>query len=202
VPHTPTLVPEVPAVVETVAPRQACIHGGAARANGRRMGLCLNVQAEEQQGLPLHLGPAGPQHDGHGGRRPRPGHGPVPGGDRARWQLARLDTLWSTSAVAERLARQAIASMPQWPPTPTGKTLDLREDHLILAVRIGRPPALQGRLPARPAGIQQSVRLGWQVSPRAGPGRADGEPDPRHWRIASSNCRRTRSRRKVHATSV
>ncbi|MBN8490478.1 MAG: energy transducer TonB [Burkholderiales bacterium] len=37
--------------------------------------------------------------------------------------LTRLDTLWSTSAVAERLARQAINSMPQWPPTPTGKPL-------------------------------------------------------------------------------
>ncbi len=36
-------------------------------------------------------------------------------------RLTRLDTLWSTSAVAERLARQAIDSMPQWPPTPTGK---------------------------------------------------------------------------------
>lgn len=37
--------------------------------------------------------------------------------------LTRLETLWSTSAVAERLARQAIGSMPQWPPTPTGKPL-------------------------------------------------------------------------------
>jgi len=37
--------------------------------------------------------------------------------------LARLDTLWATSATAERLARQAIGSMPRWPPTPTGKPL-------------------------------------------------------------------------------
>jgi hypothetical protein len=37
--------------------------------------------------------------------------------------LARLDTLWSTSAAAERLARQAIGSMPRWPPTPTGRPL-------------------------------------------------------------------------------
>jgi TonB family protein len=37
--------------------------------------------------------------------------------------LTRLDTLWSTSAVAERLARQAIRHMPQWPPTPTGRPL-------------------------------------------------------------------------------
>jgi hypothetical protein len=37
--------------------------------------------------------------------------------------LTRLETLWSTSPVAERLARQAIGTMPRWPPTPTGKSL-------------------------------------------------------------------------------
>ena len=38
-------------------------------------------------------------------------------------RLSRLETLWSTSAVAERLARHAIATMPPLPPTPTGKPL-------------------------------------------------------------------------------
>ncbi|MBN8486148.1 MAG: energy transducer TonB [Burkholderiales bacterium] len=37
--------------------------------------------------------------------------------------LASLDTVWSTSPVAERLARQAIANMPRWPATPTGRPL-------------------------------------------------------------------------------
>lgn len=37
--------------------------------------------------------------------------------------LARLDTLWSTSQTAERLARRAVESMPRWPPTPTGQPL-------------------------------------------------------------------------------
>ncbi len=37
--------------------------------------------------------------------------------------LTRLETLWSTSDVAERRARQAIGGMPHWPPTPTGKPL-------------------------------------------------------------------------------
>ena len=37
--------------------------------------------------------------------------------------LAKLDTLWSTSAHAERLARKAIENMPPLPPTPTGKPL-------------------------------------------------------------------------------
>lgn len=37
--------------------------------------------------------------------------------------LASLETLWSTSPVAERLARVAISNMPRWPATPTGKAL-------------------------------------------------------------------------------
>ncbi len=37
--------------------------------------------------------------------------------------LASLDTLWSTSPAAERLARQVIASMRRWPATPTGRPL-------------------------------------------------------------------------------
>lgn len=37
--------------------------------------------------------------------------------------LVRVDTLWSTSPAAERLARQAIEHMPPLPPTPTGQPL-------------------------------------------------------------------------------
>lgn len=37
--------------------------------------------------------------------------------------LAELETLWSTSAMAEALARQAIRQMPPLPPTPTGEPL-------------------------------------------------------------------------------
>ena len=37
--------------------------------------------------------------------------------------LAKLDTLWSTSAHAEKLALKAIQNMPALPPTPTGKPL-------------------------------------------------------------------------------
>jgi hypothetical protein len=37
--------------------------------------------------------------------------------------LVRLDTLWSTSAKAEQLARQAMENMPPLPPTPTGEPL-------------------------------------------------------------------------------
>lgn len=38
-------------------------------------------------------------------------------------RLTQLQTLWTTSAKAEQLARQAIKNMPPLPPTPTGKPL-------------------------------------------------------------------------------
>ncbi len=37
--------------------------------------------------------------------------------------LAKLETIWTTSAVAEQLARKAVESMQPLPPTPTGKPL-------------------------------------------------------------------------------
>lgn len=38
-------------------------------------------------------------------------------------KLTQLDTLWTTSPVAEQLARKAMAQMPPLPPTPNGKPL-------------------------------------------------------------------------------
>jgi hypothetical protein len=38
-------------------------------------------------------------------------------------RLARLDTLWTTSAAVEARARQAVQALPALPPTPTGQPL-------------------------------------------------------------------------------
>ena len=54
--------------------------------------------------------------------------------------LTRLETLWSTSPVAERLARLAIGSMPQWPPTPTGKPLTFEKTISFSPVASDGPP--------------------------------------------------------------
>ena len=43
-------------------------------------------------------------------------------------QVSKVETLWSTSLVAEQLARQAIARMPALPPTPNGKPLIVYRD--------------------------------------------------------------------------
>lgn len=54
--------------------------------------------------------------------------------------LARLDTLWSTSAVAEQRARKAMGNMPPLPPTPTGKPLVFEQTISFQAVGSDGPP--------------------------------------------------------------
>lgn len=54
--------------------------------------------------------------------------------------LARLDTLWSTSPVAEQLARQAVEAMPRSPPTPTGKPLVFEKTISFSALAVDDDP--------------------------------------------------------------
>ncbi len=54
--------------------------------------------------------------------------------------LARLDTLWSTSPVAEQLARSAVSAMPPLPPTPTGQPLVFEKTITFSAFHTEEPP--------------------------------------------------------------
>jgi hypothetical protein len=58
----------------------------------------------------------------------------------ANGQLAKLETLWSTSDVAEKLARQAIENMPPLPPIPTRKPLIFQKTISFQPVDDGWPP--------------------------------------------------------------
>jgi hypothetical protein len=55
-------------------------------------------------------------------------------------KLSKLETLWSTSPVAEKLARQAITNMPPLPPIPTGKPLIFQKTISFQPVDDGWPP--------------------------------------------------------------
>lgn len=84
-------------------------------------------------------------------------------------RLTRLETLWSTSPVAERLARQAIDSLPGWPPTPTGQPLVFEKTISFTPYATDGPPLYKDDcLPDRPA-------FG---NPYAWDGRADRPPTP------------------------
>jgi TonB family protein len=54
--------------------------------------------------------------------------------------LARLETLWSTSPVAEQLARAAVQAMPPLPPTPTGQPLVFEKTITFSAFHTEEPP--------------------------------------------------------------
>jgi TonB family protein len=55
-------------------------------------------------------------------------------------RLARVDVLWSTSEVVEKLALEAIRALPPTPPTPTGKPLVFEKTIALLPFETGWPP--------------------------------------------------------------
>jgi TonB family protein len=66
--------------------------------------------------------------------------------------LIRLETLWSTSPAAERLARLAVENMPPLPPTPTGKPLVFEKTISFQPFATDDPPIYKNDcLPERPA---------------------------------------------------
>ena len=55
-------------------------------------------------------------------------------------KLAKVEVLWSTSEIAEKLALQAIRSLPPLPPTPTGKPLIFEKTIAFVPFETGWPP--------------------------------------------------------------
>ncbi len=55
-------------------------------------------------------------------------------------KVAKIETLWSTSDLAERLARRAMESLPPLPPTPTGQPLVFEQTIAFVPYESGWPP--------------------------------------------------------------
>ncbi|MGZ8294572.1 MAG: energy transducer TonB family protein [Telluria sp.] len=68
--------------------------------------------------------------------------------------LAKLETLWTTSTVAEQLARKAVEGMPPLPPTPTGKPLIFEKTISFSAFASDGPPTYQDDCRPEPAGFR------------------------------------------------
>lgn len=97
--------------------------------------------------------------------------------------LARLDTLWSTSPVAEQLARAAVQAMPPLPPTPTGQPLVFEKTITFSAFHTEEPPIY--RYDCEPDPPAYGNRFAWDgQSPMPSPGSyalpasANAPPDP------------------------
>lgn len=93
--------------------------------------------------------------------------------------LARVETLWQTSAVAEKLARQAIENMPRLPPTPTGQPLIFEKTISFQPFETDGPPLYKNDcLPDPPAFRNPFAWDGKSPQVRAAPPAAE-KPDPR-----------------------
>jgi len=172
----PTIpVPEVESVVAPIAPRQMASMAAQAAPTAEEWAFASTYKLKNSKGYRHTWGQQVRSMMGTAVEGPDQGMVEFRIEIAPDGSLTQLETLWSTSAVAERLARQAIGSMPRWPSTPTGKPLIFEKTISFSPFASDDPPALQGRLPARPAGVQQSFCLGRQVCPLAGAGQADRE---------------------------
>lgn len=92
--------------------------------------------------------------------------------------LARLDTLWSTSPVAERLARQAVTSMPRWPATPTGKPLVFEKTISFSPFAFDDPPLYKDDCLPDPPAFSNPFAWDGKSAREAAPAQPIEKPDP------------------------
>jgi TonB family protein len=113
-------------------------------------------------------------------------------------RLTRLETLWSTSPVAERLARQAVQAMPPLPPTPTGQPLIFEQTIAFQPFDSGGPPIYRNDcLPDPPAFRNPFAWDGHAPSVRAAATPAQ-QPDP----LALEECLKSLPEDTVEAESA
>lgn len=93
--------------------------------------------------------------------------------------LARVETLWTTSPVAERLAHAAIARMPAGPPTPTGQPLVFERTIAFTPHATDDPPSYRGDCRPDPPAFANPFAWNGRAPPPIGPTAAEPvPPDP------------------------
>lgn len=119
----PVVAPDVPSVVEPITPRELASMAAPPAPTATEWAFASTYKLKNSKGYRYTWGQQVRSMMGTAIE------GPDQGMVRFRVEIApdgsltRLETLWTTSPVAERLARQAIGNMPRWPSTPTGKPL-------------------------------------------------------------------------------
>ena len=92
--------------------------------------------------------------------------------------MAKLETLWTTSASAEQLAREAIGSMPPLPPTPTGKPLIFEKTISFSPFVSDIPPIYRDDCLPDPPTFLNPFAWGGQGLPVHADATANKTPDP------------------------
>ncbi len=112
--------------------------------------------------------------------------------------LAKLETLWTTSAVAEQLARRAIETMPPLPATPTGKPLIFEKTISFTPYANDGPPSYRDDcIPDPPAFRNPFAWDGRSPQMRADPPKAE-KLDPQ----AMEECLRQLPRDSIEAETA
>lgn len=93
-------------------------------------------------------------------------------------RLLRLDTLWSTSPVAERLAREAIARMPGWPAPPAGQPLVFEKTLAFTPHATDGPPVYKDDCLPDPPVFRNPFAWDGQSPPVRAAARPVEPPDP------------------------
>lgn len=123
VPPVPIPMPELKSPLESAVPRQPASMAAPPAPTAQEWAFASSYKLKNSKGYRYTWGQQVRSMMGTAVE------GPDQGMVRFRVEIApdgsltRLETLWSTSPVAERLARRAIGNMPRWPSTPTGKPL-------------------------------------------------------------------------------
>ncbi len=114
-------------------------------------------------------------------------------------RLVKLQTLWSTSPKAERLARQAMGRMPPLPPTPTGKPLVFEQTISFQPFATDGPPIYKNDCDPAPPGFRNPFAGNGPGAPRraAAPAPAD-KPDAQ----ALADCRKQLPQDSIEAESA
>lgn len=113
-------------------------------------------------------------------------------------RMTRLETLWTTSEAAERLARQAVERMPPLPPTPTGLPLVFEQTISFQPFEVGGPPIYRNDCLPDPPAFRNPFAWDGQAAPARPASAAAEPPDPQ----ALEECLRSLPEDSIEAESA
>jgi hypothetical protein len=178
VPHPPNRVPTVPAVVEPVMPREPASMAAPPAPSVAEWAFAAKYTLKNSKGYRYTWGQQVRSMMGTAVEGPDQGMVRFRVEIAPNGSLARIETLWSTSPVAERLARQAIGSMPQWPPTPTGKPLIFEKTISFTPFASDGPPLYKDDCLPEPPAFSNPFAWDGKSAHVPVPAKPIEEPDP------------------------
>lgn len=198
VPPPPIPVPGVPAAAEPVTPRQPAAMAAPPAPTAEEWAFASTYKLKNSKGYRYTWGQQvrsmmGTAVEGSDQGMVRFRVEIAPNGS-----LTRLETLWSTSTVAERLARQAIANMPQWPSTPTGKPLIFEKTISFSSFALDGPPLYKDDCLPDPPSFSNPFAWDGRSARLSVPVRPPDEPDPQ----AMEDCLKQLPKDSIEAESA